>query len=202
MLFKHLIGIDEVGRGPIAGPLCVGACALVRTHASAFYANIRGIRDSKQLLPEEREAWAGKLRQFADAGYITTATAFISEKTIDQGGMARALRDAVGKVLSELRVSCDDSFIFLDGSLRAPSRFLFQETIIGGDETDALIAAASIVAKVRRDRYMTALAKRYPLYGFDEHKGYGTRKHYAALRKYGPCEIHRKSFLKSLIKNP
>lgn len=196
MAFDYLIGIDEVGRGPIAGPLCVGACKLTRDSAGLFFKKVRGIKDSKQLLPQERDVWAAALLELEVQGCIRTSVSFVSEKVIDEGGLARALHHAVGAVLSLVEAPKERSFILLDGTLRAPREYLFQESVIGGDENDPLIAAASIVAKVRRDRYMTELSREYPLYGFDEHKGYGTPGHYKALRKYGPCEVHRKSFLR------
>ena len=200
MAFTHLIGIDEVGRGPLAGPLCVGGCALLRTHAGAFFHCLRGIKDSKQLPPEEREAWDRKIRTLERDGVIAVTTAFISEREIDEGGLGPALSAAVALVLRQLSAPEESSFIMLDGTLRAPRQYLFQESVIGGDEADPLIAAASIVAKVERDRIMVESGKRFPEYGFERHKGYGTRAHYKALREHGPCELHRKSFLREFMR--
>lgn len=199
MVFSYLVGVDEVGRGPIAGSLCVGACALRREHAGVFFEKVRGLKDSKQLRAKGREEWTGLLHILEEAGFVRLAVASVSERAIDKDGLAKALHTAVGKALALLRIPPTRSFILLDGSLRAPSEYLFQESVINGDETDTLIASASIVAKVYRDRYMTRLAKRYPLYGFEKHKGYGTKEHYRALKKYGVSEVHRKSFLKKFL---
>lgn len=198
MSFRFLIGIDEAGRGPLAGPLCVGACRLIREHAPAFFKGIRGLRDSKQLTEDERETWVSRLEALEHAGSCRLRTVFIHHAVIDMKGLAFALRASVARVLRKSGAPAEHSFVLLDGGLSAPSRFFFQETVINGDETDALIAAASIVAKVRRDRHMIALAPKYPGYGFEAHKGYGTPEHYNALRKYGPCAIHRKTFLRNL----
>ncbi len=193
-----LIGIDEVGRGPLAGPLCVGAFLVERKKLLAVHRALRGIRDSKQLSEGEREVWLSKILVLEQGGWCRTSTAFIRSDTIDREGMADALHKAVARVLYKLSVSPARCFVLLDGTLRAPAIFQLQESIIGGDENEPLIATASIVAKVCRDRYMTLLGKRFPEYGFEEHKGYGTRKHYEALRKYGVCPIHRLSFLKGV----
>lgn len=201
MSFTFLVGIDEVGRGPIAGPLCVGGCALVRTEALLFYKRIRGLRDSKQLSPRERERWALSLHKSAGLGLCRLASVFVSEKVIDAKGLGFALRSAVEEVLEILLVTPRDSFVMLDGTLGAPAAYPFQESVLGGDENEPLIAAASVIAKVRRDEHMRSLSEKYPHYGFERHKGYGTRVHYDALRKYGPCAVHRKSFLNGCVKH-
>lgn len=198
MSFEYLIGVDEVGRGPLAGPLCVGVCALSKKHSSIFYSSVCGIKDSKQLTHLEREAWATKLKALEQSGCIRLSTAFISERVIDRNGLANALSLATKRALLGVGTNSRRSFVMLDGTLRAPKEYLFQESIVKGDETDPIIAAASIVAKVRRDRYMTKRADEFPLYGFENHKGYGTNAHYRAIRKHGICPLHRKSFLSKL----
>ncbi len=191
-----LIGIDEVGRGPLAGPLCVGAFLVERKKLPIVHRALRGIRDSKQLSEDERECWLSKILVLERDGACRTSTTLVSVDIIDRRGMANALHTAVARVLCKLSVSPTRCFVLLDGTLRAPAIFQLQESIIDGDENEPLIATASIVAKVRRDKHMALLAKRFPEYGFAEHKGYGTKKHYEALRKYGVSEVHRKSFLK------
>lgn len=194
--------MDEVGRGPIAGPVCVGACVIRGRDRRRVLASLRGVRDCKQLTPERRLLWCARIREAALLGKITAVTSFVGERTIDRRGIRHALNIAICRCLTRLCTSPALCQVLLDGGLKAPSSFPFQKTIIDGDETEALIALASIVAKVRRDRRMIRLARRFPEYGFERHKGYGTRQHYAALRKHGVCEIHRRSFLKSFIKNP
>ncbi len=198
MACEYVIGIDEVGRGSVAGPLCVGACLMPRRKSHSFLRTLSGIKDSKQLTPQKRAEWFSVIARAARAGQCRWSTVFVSEKVIDAKGLSFALHKAIGKTLQKLHADPKVSKVLLDGGIRAPSVFLFQQTIIKGDEKEPLIAAASIMAKVARDRYMVRLAKRHPQYGFDLHKGYGTRRHYAALRKHGVCPIHRLSFLKRL----
>lgn len=194
-----VIGIDEVGRGPIAGPLCVGACLVSSAHANAFSRKLRGIKDSKQLTAEKREEWFCIISEAEKRKECRWSTVFVSNLLIDRRGMSFALRHAIKRVLWKLRADPKRTHVLLDGGIRAPALFLSQQTIIKGDEKEPLIASASIMAKVRRDRYMVRLAKRYPQYGFETHKGYGTKKHYDALKKHGISEVHRRSFLKKYI---
>lgn len=196
---RYLIGIDEVGRGPLAGPLCVGACAVETDKSRICCRAFRGAKDCKQLSPAQREEWFAVLKENESRGMMRFATAFVGQKLIDARGISHALTTAICRVLRRLGLSPLYCRVLLDGGLRAPRSFLFQKTIIRGDETEPLIALASIVAKVRRDRKMVRLAKQFPQYGFEKHKGYGTRAHYEALRKHGMCEIHRRSFLKNFV---
>ena len=199
MSILYIIGVDEVGRGPLAGPLCVGACLLERARRKAFSRTFAGIKDSKQLSAARRREWLLKLKGAQAKGECRLCTAFVSEKVIDARGLSFALKRAICRVLRKLNLEPNACTVLLDGGMKAPRTYPFQQTIINGDETEQLIAGASIVAKVRRDRYMMRLSKRYPLYGFDSHKGYGTKAHYEALRKHGVSEIHRKSFLKNFL---
>ena len=194
-----VIGIDEVGRGPLAGPLCVGACLVQKNRERVFLRTVRGIKDSKQLTAEKREEWFIALTEAERRRECKWQTIFVSPVFIDRCGMAWALRYAIRRVLQKLGVSPKQALVLLDGGIKAPTIFSSQKTIIKGDEKISLISAASIVAKVRRDRYMVRLAKRYPQYGFEKHKGYGTKKHYDALEKHGISEVHRRSFLKKYI---
>lgn len=186
-----VIGVDEVGRGPLAGPLAVGALLLQDRHRR----HLRGIKDSKRLDEKGRERWYARLVALEREGKLAYKVAFVSERVIDRHGISRALRRAVGSCLKRLGATARAK-VLLDGALYAPDRYLRQRTIVRGDERHAVIAAASIVAKVRRDRRMRTLGKRYPGYGFEDHKGYGTKAHYRALRRYGLSDIHRRSFLK------
>lgn len=194
MAVRHIIGIDEVGRGPLAGPLCIGACAVRMSCRAAF---LRGIKDSKQLSEAARLRWMTELRTAKAAGKCRYSSAYIGERYVDRSGLRKAIALAVCRALRKLDIEPHSCRVLLDGCLRAPRTYPFQETIIGGDERVPLIAAASIIAKVRRDRYMVRLSRRYPQYGFDKHKGYGTQKHYDALRRYGLSPVHRRSFLKN-----
>lgn len=192
--FKNtcVVGVDEVGRGPLAGPLAVGAL-LVKAKNKGV---LRGVRDSKKLTAEAREIWYRKICALERKGKLAYKVAFVSARTIDEKGISHALRRAVGSCLRRLGADADTAVI-LDGALYAPKFYVRQRTIVRGDEKHAVIAAASIMAKVRRDRRMRLLSKRYPLYLFDVHKGYGTKFHYARLRRHGLSDIHRRSFLKN-----
>lgn len=186
---KYIIGIDEVGRGPIAGPVTVGAVLLP---AKSSWGDFAGLRDSKKLTEPGREAWFAHIK---DAG-ITHAVSSVSERVIDEKGIAYAIRLALSRSLRKLGANPKDAHILLDGGLRAPEEYVNQETIVKGDEKEYAIALASIVAKVTRDRYMVRAAKRHSKYVFDQHKGYGTKLHYEAIKKHGLCPLHRRSFLK------
>jgi ribonuclease HII len=187
------VGIDEVGRGPVAGPLCV--CALRITNRSSFY-SVRNVRDSKRLSAANREAVAKTLSKEKRQGKVFYAVAYVSSAYIDSLGMSRALRTAVAKVLKKMSVGLSNPII-LDGSLSAPHIYTNQKTIIKGDEKEKVIALASIVAKVSRDKRMRSYSKKWPYYSFEKNKGYGTREHYRAIEEYGLTAIHRQTFLKN-----
>jgi ribonuclease HII len=191
-----LIGIDEVGRGPLAGPVAVCACMVA---ADFDMARLSGIRDSKKLSTQKREAWFANISAMKAEGSLDFAYAAVSAADIDASGIASAIRRAVAECLDALHAPHDASHIFLDGSLHAPARFIRQETIIKGDEKVPIISAASIVAKVLRDRSMDEEARRYPAYGFDAHKGYGTAAHRTAIKRHGITPLHRKSFLTKIL---
>lgn len=196
---QYVIGIDEVGRGPLAGPLCIGGCLVRRRDIRRLYRTVRGVRDSKRLSLAQRERWLDRIRDEERDGWLVSATVFVSHTVIDRLGMGAALRRGIRRCLDKLSIAPQKAYILLDGGIRAPQDYAHQETIIGGDEQEPLIALASIVAKVRRDRHMDRLARKFPEYGFEKHKGYGTKKHYETLRKYGISPVHRKSFLKDLV---
>lgn len=184
------VGVDEVGRGPIAGPLTV--CAVL-VPSDFNIASLGRVRDSKQLNVYEREEIFEKVSKEA----VQYAVSSITASTIDARGMRYALHTAVERVLRKLTLPLDYTRVLLDGSLHAPESYC-QETIIRGDQKVPAIALASIIAKVTRDRTMVKYSTEYPDYGFEQHKGYGTKRHFEAIEKNGPCSLHRLTYLKSV----
>jgi ribonuclease HII len=195
---KYLIGIDEVGRGPIAGPVAVGAFIFLTPEAKKFF---RGVKESKQLTEEKREKWFAKILKVKEQGHVDFAVTFQSEKVIDTRGLTFAIKKCLAVSLETVVIDPEESLVLLDGGLKAPKHFKNQKTIIRGDAKEQVIALASICAKVLRDRQMKELAKQYPGYNFEIHKGYGTRMHYSLVKKLGLSDLHRKSFCKSLVLN-
>lgn len=210
---KFILGVDEAGRGPLAGPVSVGVIIVPEGFdvAKAF----PGVADSKTLSEAKREKIYEMLVVRNMLGDTRFTVEFEDALTIDREGIVPAVRRALDRgvrALAPLKTSrlsttgADsgasltgrapeaDYFIQLDGSLRAPAEYE-QETIIHGDSLVPLISLASIAAKVERDRLMCILAKEYPEYGFEAHKGYGTKAHYEKLLKHGLCAIHRRSFI-------
>ncbi len=178
-------GVDEAGRGPLAGPVCAAAVLLPRGLL------IPGLNDSKKLTEKKREA----LYEIITAQAVSYGIAFATVEEIETLNILGATYLAMNRAIAMLTPA--PSLALIDGNrdagIEAASR-----CIVGGDGKCASIAAASVLAKVTRDRYMYQMAERYPQYGFDRHKGYGTAAHYAAIREYGPSEIHRMSFLKKM----
>lgn len=184
--FQTLCGIDEAGRGPLAGPVCAAACILPRD------LEILGLNDSKQLSAKKREALYAEITERA----LAWAVCMVDEKRIDEINILQATFEAMRGALGGLSVRPD--FCLVDGN-RDPKLGIPTQTVVKGDARCATVAAASILAKVSRDRLMTELDAVYPEYGFAIHKGYGTKAHYAALDRYGLCPIHRRSFLKRYV---
>ncbi len=178
-----ICGVDEAGRGPLAGPVCAAAVILPRN------LHIEGLDDSKKLSDKKRRALMPVIQEKAVAYGIGLASC----EEIDRVNILQATYLAMERALAELSVKPDIALI--DGN-RAKDFGLPAHTVVHGDSLSANIAAASILAKVTRDDLMLDLAKEYPQYGFEIHKGYGTKLHYAALTEYGPCPIHRMTFLK------
>ncbi len=198
----YLIGVDEAGRGPLAGPVSVGVVAFRRTtHNQQPTKILKGIRDSKKFSENQREEWFRKLKQLEKEGKIKTAVSYSSAKIIDGNGIVFAIRRALAMSLKKLKLQPNECEVLLDGTLYAPKEYKKQKTIIRGDNSVPIIAAASIIAKVSRDRKMKRMAKKFPKYGFEIHKGYGTKAHYRAIKKLGVSEIHRRSFLNSKNRN-
>lgn len=187
-----VLGVDEAGRGPLAGPVAVGVVAVPCGFDVAQ--EFPGVADSKKLSEKKREHIFQMLVARAAKGDVRYVVEFESEQVIDTDGIAGAVRRALNRGVNTLAPDAEQVEVFLDGSLRAPAEYK-QHTIIGGDATVPLISLASIAAKVTRDRLMLGFDEDFPQYGFAKHKGYGTVAHYDALREFGPCVIHRKSFL-------
>ena len=178
-----ICGVDEAGRGPLAGPVCAAAVILPE------HLQIPGLTDSKKLTDKKRRELFPIIQEQAIAYGIGLA----SEQEIDEINILQATFLAMGRAREQLSVR--PALALIDGN-RETDFGLPVKTVVKGDSLSANIAAASILAKVTRDNLMLELAQQYPEYGFDIHKGYGTKAHYEALRTYGPCPIHRRSFLK------
>lgn len=180
---RVICGVDEAGRGPLAGPVCAAAVILPK------HLEIPGLTDSKKLSDKKRRELFPLIQEQA----VAYGIGFASEREIDEINILQATFLAMKRALAQLNGQAD--FALIDGN-RETDFGLPVKTVVKGDSLSANIAAASVLAKVSRDDVMLELAKQYPEYGFDVHKGYGTRAHYAALEAYGPCPIHRMTFLK------
>ena len=178
-----ICGADEAGRGPLAGPVCAAAVILPEG------TDLPGLNDSKKLTEKQREALFHLIRERA----VAYGVAFATVEEIEQMNILRAALLAMDRAIAMLDPA--PALALIDGNtargISVPAR-----SVVHGDARCAAIAAASVLAKVTRDRLMVELAERYPQYGFERHKGYGTKEHYAALEKYGPCPAHRPSFLR------
>ena len=183
--FKTVCGVDEAGRGPLAGPVFAAAVIL------PFGLEIPGLDDSKKLTEKKRES----LFDIIISSAVTYGIASASPEEIDEINILNATYLAMNRAIAQLDPQPDMALI--DGN-RSGGIEYNNRCIIGGDGLSASIAAASILAKVSRDRLMYELAEKYPEYCFEKHKGYGTKLHYEMLRKYGPSDIHRRSFLKKM----
>ena len=180
-----LCGVDEAGRGPLAGPVCAAAVILPQG------AVIPGLNDSKKLSEKKRE----ELFEIICDTAVTFGVAFASVEEIESLNILNATYLAMSRAIEQLEPS--PALALIDGN-RSSGIVFPNRCIVKGDAKCADIAAASILAKVTRDRFMTDMAEQYPEYGFDRHKGYGTAAHYAAIREFGPSPIHRMSFLKKM----
>lgn len=184
--FKLVCGVDEAGRGPLAGPVCAAAVILPEG------AVIEGLNDSKKLSEKKREALFDVVKQTA----IAWSVAFASVEEIEEHNILNATFIAMNRAIDGLNVKAD--FALIDGN-RIPKDIKIPcQTVVKGDSLSMSIAAASILAKVTRDRLMLELDEKYPQYEFKKHKGYGTALHMDLIRKYGPSDCHRPSFLKKL----
>lgn len=185
--FDCLCGVDEAGAGPLAGPVYAAAVILPPDLVLA------GLNDSKQVTAKRREALFDQIQQ----GALAWAVAWAGPEEIDETDILSARMLAMQRAIDGLDPAAD--YALIDGNRDKGRHFAItapHETVIKGDSRSVSIAAASILAKVSRDRYMTGLAEQYPQYGFEKHKGYGTALHYAMLDQFGPSPVHRRSFLK------
>jgi len=195
---QYVIGIDEVGRGSLAGPVIVTALAVPK--GLGFRNKALGmLKDSKQLTPAAREKWSNYTKKHPHVFY---ATARVQPHVIDRINISNAANLAAFRAFNKLskryKLNPNSCSVYLDGGLYLKSKksqARTAKTIVRGDEKIPAISLASIVAKVSRDRLMVRLAKEYPKYGFEVHKGYGTKIHRTALRKYGPSGAHRLTFI-------
>ncbi len=197
---SYVIGIDEVGRGPIAGPLVVCACALkVGTDVLPLFPKGQ-LRDSKKLSEKARLSIVEKLQPLVESTNVIFGIGEVSAQEIDEMGLSRAIKEALSISLKKVHAQniSKGTFIFLDGSLHVDESYK-QETVIKGDEKIPEIALASIIAKVYRDTLMKKVADAYPEYGFASHVGYGTKAHYEAIKENGLTPLHRKSFLSNFL---
>lgn len=191
-----IVGVDEVGRGPLAGPVAV--CAV-----SATPQVLRGIKrevfftDSKRMSGAKREAVYNFVRGEVEKGKLIFAVSFVSAKVIDREGIVEAIFKATSRSIKRIGVS-ESTCILLDGGLKAPKHFSRQMSIKKGDLSEDAIALASVLAKVSRDRRMERYDGKFPGYGFSSNSGYGTKTHIDSIRLLGPSDIHRKSFIKGL----
>lgn len=180
-----LCGVDEAGRGPLAGPVCAAAVILPRGM------EIPGLNDSKKLTEKKREA----LYDVICSSAVSYGIAFATVDEIEEVNILNAAMLAMNRAIEKLSVQ--PTLALIDGNRNSAIK-IASRCVVKGDAKCADIAAASVLAKVTRDRYMLEMAEKYPQYKFEKHKGYGTKDHYAALREYGPCEIHRPSFLRKM----
>lgn len=185
--YKVICGVDEAGRGPLAGPVCAAAVILPQNTI------IEGVNDSKKLSEKKRNA----LYEIIKNTSLAYSVAFSSVEEIEDMNILNATMLAMKRAVEGLKVSAD--FAMIDGN-RTPDLHIPCEYIIKGDAKSMSVACASILAKVTRDRLLYEYAKEYPQYSFDKHKGYGTKVHIEALKKYGSCKYHRQSFLTKILK--
>lgn len=186
--YKYVCGVDEAGRGPLAGPVCAAAVILPVNTV------IEGVNDSKKLSEKKREQLFDIIREKA----VAYCVAWGSVEEIEEINILNSTMETMKRAVSGLDIPAE--YALVDGN-RMPKLEIDGEAIIKGDSKSMSIAAASILAKVSRDRLMLEYAEKYPQYKFEKHKGYGTKLHYEAIEKYGPCEIHRMSFLKKFLQN-
>lgn len=181
--YETVCGVDEAGRGPLAGPVCAAAVILPRD------LELPGLNDSKKLTDKKRR----ELFDMITSQALTYGIALVDEKVIDEINILQATFQAMRTAVERLEKAPD--LVLIDGN-RAPALSVPTKTVVKGDSLSASIAAASILAKVTRDDLLMELDAQYPQYGFAVHKGYGTKRHYEALREFGPSPVHRMSFLK------
>ncbi|MEF2920745.1 MAG: ribonuclease HII [Acutalibacteraceae bacterium] len=185
--FNHICGVDEAGRGPLAGPVCAAAVILQPNDI------IEGVNDSKKLTEKKRELLFEVIKERA----VSWSIAFAIVEEIEELNILNATMLAMKRAVEGLNIPAD--YAIIDGN-KTPNLDIPCESIVKGDANSMSIAAASILAKVSRDRLLLDYAQQYPQYGFEKHKGYGTKLHREALKEYGACPVHRMSFLTKILK--
>lgn len=194
---QFIAGVDEAGRGPLAGPVVAAAVAFPASWiAQGLPEPLQGLNDSKQLSERQREHYFELIQATERLSY---SVAIVDASTIDRINILQATHHAMNEALAKL--SCQAEHVLVDG-LKVPSLRWPQTPIVKGDSLSYSIAAASILAKVTRDRLMLEYDREFPEYGFAGHKGYGTKQHLAAIEKHGPCAIHRRSFAPIRVEQP
>lgn len=201
---EYIIGVDEAGRGPLAGPVAVGVSLIPRSSQRRIFDMLKrhGLNDSKQVKEKEREALFEMLCELKIQGVLSWEVALVSVKVISTKGISYAIRQGIATCLKKLDVQGNEAVCILemDGALRVPEGNWKKSSVIPkGDSIKPSIMIASIIAKVTRDRHMTRLARKYPQYGFEIHKGYGTLRHRDAIKKNGECEEHRAGWYKHTV---
>lgn len=191
-----VIGVDEAGRGPLAGPVAVGA--VIVPEGFDLLSAFPGLNDSKKLSEKKREALFEELLARQAAGELRFCVKSVSAAVIDGRGIANAVLSSVHAGVRSLAPEPSGVKVYLDGLLHAPDEYE-QETVVGGDALIPAIMLASVAAKVSRDRLMVKLAADYPGYGFEQHKGYGTKAHQDAIRSLGLSPLHRRSFCRNIL---
>lgn len=184
--YSFVCGVDEAGRGPLAGPVCAAAVILPEG------IEIAGLNDSKKLTEKRREALFAEITKNA----VAYAVGFADIKEIEELNILNATFLAMKRAVEGLNIPAD--FAIIDGN-RLPNLTIPALAVVKGDSKSMSVAAASVIAKVTRDRLLAEYDQQYPQYGFAKHKGYGTKLHYEAIKEHGICEVHRKSFLKGVI---
>ncbi len=192
-----IVGIDEVGRGPLAGPVMV--CGVGMKYAEYKKARWTGLTDSKKLSEKRRETWHTKARELETQGNIRIAIASQTALQIDKKGISACIKTCIKTILIKLNLDPRETLVLLDGGLKAPLEYIHQRTVIKGDQKHKIISLASVIAKVTRDAYMTNISSKYPGYGWEKNKGYGTKSHQKALKNLGFTRLHRKSFLTRIL---
>ncbi len=211
MTNKYVVGIDEAGRGPLAGPVSITAVSMTLDNYCLIKTQIRSLKwlisngfstlkDSKKLSEQQREKWYEQILTWKNEGLLDFSNTLINSNKIDTEGISVVIRYGISRILNHFKnINPADMNILLDGSLFAPKKYTNQKTIIKGDELEPIISLASIIAKVKRDRKMVLLAKKYPKYLFEIHKGYGTAKHINLIKKNGLSKIHRRTFCTKVV---
>lgn len=185
---NYIAGMDEAGRGPLAGPVCV-ACVIMPLDENDI---IEGINDSKKLSEKKREELFVKIKQKA----LDYSVVFIDNERIDEINILQATKMAMKQAVEQIKLPIDELLVDAVSGLDISCNY---KSIIKGDAKSYSIAAASILAKVSRDHLMLECDKKYPQYNFKKHKGYGTKEHIELLKQFGPCPLHRKTFIKNFV---